>query len=155
MNKIVIAIFTTLLLLTACNSKTGNKSESTASENTEASVKTIKLTKAEFLEKVVNFEANPDEWIYLGDKPAIIDFYADWCPPCRAMSPVLEELAAEYEGEIYIYKIDTDVEQELASVFGITALPTLLFVPMDEQPQMVSGAMPKESFEKAITEVLL
>lgn len=155
MNKIVIAIFTTLLLLTACNSKTGNKSESTASENTEASVKTIKLTKAEFLEKVVNFEANPDEWIYLGDKPAIIDFYADWCGPCKMIAPILEELAEEYDGQIYIYKVDTEAEQQLAAEFGIRSIPSLLFVPMGEAPQMAQGALPKDAFKQAIEEVLL
>ena len=97
---------------------------------------TIHLTKEEFLKKVVDYENNPTEWKYLGDKPAIIDFYADWCGPCKMIAPVLEELAAEYAGEIYIYKIDTEKEQELAGAFGIRSIPSILFVPMGEAPQM-------------------
>ena len=118
-------------------------------------MKTNHLTKEEFLTKVANFETSPNEWKYLGDKPAIIDFYAEWCGPCKSIAPVLEELAAEYEGEIYIYKIDTEAEQELASAFGIRSIPSLLFVPMDEAPQMAQGAMPKSAFKEAIESVLL
>ena len=117
--------------------------------------KTIHLTRADFLKKVANFEKNPDKWVYLGDKPAIIDFYADWCGPCKSIAPVLEELAAEYDGQIYIYKINTETEQELASVFGIRSIPSLLFVPMNEAPQMAQGAMPKSAFKEAIETVLL
>lgn len=117
--------------------------------------KTIHLTRAEFLEKVVNFEKNPEEWVYLGDKPAIVDFYADWCGPCKMIAPVLEELAAEYDGQIYIYKIDTEAEQQLSAEFGIRSIPTLLFVPMDGQPQMSQGALPKNELKKAIDDVLL
>ena len=117
--------------------------------------KTIHLTKADFLTKVVNYEKNPEKWEYLGDKPAIIDFYADWCGPCKSIAPVLEELAAEYDGQIYIYKINTETEQELASVFGIRSIPSLLFVPMNEAPQMAQGAMPKSAFKEAIETVLL
>ena len=116
---------------------------------------TIHLTKAEFLKKVVDFENNPTEWKYLGDKPAIIDFYADWCGPCKAVAPVLEELAKEYDGQIYIYKIDTEREQELAGAFAIRSIPTLLFIPMGENPQMAQGALPKSELKKVIEEVLL
>ena len=116
---------------------------------------TIHLTKEEFLKKVVNYEANPTEWKYLGDKPAIIDFYASWCGPCKMIAPVLEELAAEYDGKIYIYKIDTEAEQELAAAFNIRSIPSILFVPMVGQPQMAQGAMPKASFKEAIESVLL
>lgn len=116
---------------------------------------TIHLTKEEFLTKVMDFENNPTEWKYLGDKPAIIDFYADWCGPCKMIAPVLEELAAEYADDIYIYKIDTEREQELAAIFGIRSIPTLLFVPMGEAPQMAQGAMPKHAFKEAIENVLL
>lgn len=113
------------------------------------------LTKAEFLTKVVNYEANPGEWKFLGDKPAIIDFYASWCGPCKAVAPILEELAAEYEGRIDIYKVDTEKEQELAAVFGIRSIPSILFIPMEGQPQMAQGAMPKSSFVDAINDILL
>lgn len=118
-------------------------------------MKTIMLTKADFLKKVADYEGNPDEWKYLGDKPAIVDFYASWCGPCKAIAPILEELAAEYDGKIYIYKVDTEAEQELAAAFGIRSIPSLLFIPMNGQPQMAQGALPKETFKQAIEEVLL
>ena len=104
---------------------------------------TIHLTKEVFLEKVVNYETNPKEWKYLGDKPCLIDFYADWCGPCKAVAPILEELAAEYEGKIYIYKINTDEEQELAGAFGIRNIPSILFVPMEGQPRMSMKSLRK------------
>ena len=121
----------------------------------EKAMKTIHLTKAEFLDKVVNYEANPNEWKYLGDKPAIVNFYASWCGPCKMVAPILDELAQEYDGKIYVYKIDTEKEQELAAAFGIRSIPTLLFVPMDGKPQMVQGAIGKDDFEKVINDVLL
>jgi thioredoxin 1 len=111
------------------------------------------LTKDTFLTKVFNYESNK-EWKFEGDKPCIIDFYADWCGPCKMVAPILEELAEEYDGKLNIYKIDTEKEQELASVFGIRSIPSLLFVPKDGQPQMALGALPKESLEKAFKEIL-
>ncbi len=116
---------------------------------------TIHLTKAEFLSKVANFEANPTEWKYLGDKPCIIDFYAAWCGPCKTIAPILEDLAKEYDGQIYIYKVDTEVEEELAGAFGIRSIPSVLFCPMNGTAQMAQGAMPKNAFKKAIEDVLL
>lgn len=113
-----------------------------------------KLTKETFLQKVFNYETNK-EWKYEGELPAIIDFYADWCGPCKAVAPVLESLSKEYEGKIQIYKVDTDAEQELASVFGIRSIPSLLFIPKEGKPQMAMGAMPKEAFVEAINTVLL
>lgn len=118
-------------------------------------MKPIELNKQDFLAKVVNYEANPTEWKYLGDKPAIIDFYASWCGPCKMVAPILEELASEYGDKIYIYKVNTENEQELAAAFGIRSIPTILFVPLNEQPQMVTGAMPKSSFKQAIDNILL
>lgn len=111
------------------------------------------LTKENFKEKVFDFE-NKKEWEFAGDKPCIIDFYADWCAPCRTLTPVMEELSKEYEGKVDIYKIDTEKEQELAGMFGIRSIPSILFVPKDGQPQMASGALPKETLEKAIKDVL-
>jgi len=118
-------------------------------------MKPIHITKEEFLTKVANYETDPTEWKYLGDKPAIIDFYADWCGPCKSIAPVLEELASEYNEKIYIYKVNTEEEQELAGAFGIRSIPSLLFVPMVGAPQMAQGAMPKASFKDAIENVLL
>jgi thioredoxin len=111
------------------------------------------LTKETFLNKVFNYEANK-EWKYEGDKPCIIDFYADWCGPCKVVAPVLEELAKDFDGKITIFKVDTEAEQELASVFGIRSIPSFLFVPSEGQPQMAMGALPKETFVKAFKDVL-
>jgi len=112
------------------------------------------LTKATFLEKVFDYEKNKD-WKYQGDTPCLIDFYADWCGPCKMVAPVLEELSEEYAGKVKIYKIDTEAEQELAAVFGIRSIPSLLFVPKDDQPQMAQGALPKNALKQAIDEILL
>jgi thioredoxin len=111
------------------------------------------LTKETFKEKVFDFEKNK-EWKYEGDKPCLIDFYADWCGPCKMVAPVLEELQKEYGDTIVIYKVDTEDQQELAGMFGIQSIPSLLFVPQDGQPQMAQGALPKPTFEKAIADVL-
>jgi thioredoxin len=111
------------------------------------------LTKETFKEKVFNFEANKD-WKFEGSRPAIIDFYADWCAPCKMVAPILEELKSEYGEKLDIYKINTEQEQELASMFGVQSIPSLLFVPSEGQPQMAMGALPKETFKKAISDVL-
>ncbi|MFI3264548.1 MAG: thioredoxin [Rikenellaceae bacterium] len=118
-------------------------------------VTTIHLTKSEFLEKVYNYENNPEEAKYEGDKPALIDFYAVWCGPCKSLAPVLEELAEEYAGEIYIYKVDCEQEREIASYIGVRAYPTLLFIPMEGQPTMAQGALPKAELKSAINTILL
>ncbi len=112
------------------------------------------LTKQTFLDKVFNYENNK-EWKFEGQRPCLIDFYADWCQPCKMVAPVLEELSKEYDGQIDIYKVDTEQEQELSAAFGIRSIPSILFIPMDGQPQMAQGALPKESFKKAIDDILL
>ena len=114
---------------------------------------TQNLTKQEFLNKVYNYEVNKD-WKYEGDLPAIIDFYADWCGPCKMVAPVLEELSNEYEGKVNIYKVNTEHEQELAGAFGIQSIPSMLFIPLEDKPQMAVGALPKESIEEAMKDVL-
>jgi thioredoxin 1 len=111
------------------------------------------LTKETFKEKVFNFEANK-EWKYEGSVPCVIDFYADWCGPCKMVAPVLEELQKEYGDKLVIYKVDTEEQQELAGMFGVQSIPSLLFVPVEGQPQMAMGALPKQTFEKAFADVL-
>ncbi len=112
------------------------------------------LTKQTFLEKVFNYEVN-QEWKFEGELPCIIDFYADWCGPCKMVAPILEELSTEYNGKINFYKVDTEAEQELAAAFGIRSIPSMLFIPKNGQPQMAVGALPKDSLKKAIGDVLL
>lgn len=112
------------------------------------------LTKQTFLEKVFNFEINK-EWKFEGDLPCIIDFYADWCQPCKTVAPILEELSKEFEGVVNIYKINTELEQDLASTFGIRSIPSILFCPKNGEPKMSMGALGKDSFIKMIEEILL
>ena len=111
------------------------------------------LTKETFLTKVFNYETNK-EWKFEGEKPCVIDFYADWCAPCKMVAPVLEELSKDFDGKLDVYKVNTEEEQELASVFGIRSIPSFLFVPATGQPQMAMGALPKDTFVKAFKEVL-
>lgn len=115
---------------------------------------TIKLTTEDFKQKVFDYTTN-QEWKYAGTLPAIIDFYADWCGPCKMVAPILEQLAKQYEGKLLIYKVDTEAEQELSAVFGIRSIPTFLFIPVEGQPSMQPGALPKNVFEKVIEEHLL
>ena len=175
MNKLILSITATALLTLSCSNGSANAPKSDASvmeavaktspdtevaDQTEAVGKTVKLTKQDFLEKVMNYEKNQTEWVYEGDLPALIDFYADWCGPCKVAAPILEELAEEYKGKIHIYKIDTQVEQELASVFGIQSIPAFLFVPKDGKPTMSNGIAQtpeetKKMFKQMIDEILL
>ena len=111
------------------------------------------LTSETFKQKVFNYETNK-EWKFEGDKPCVIDFYADWCSPCKMVAPIMEELGQEFDGKLNIYKVDTEDQQEIASAFGIRSIPSILFIPKQGQPQMSAGAMPKESFVKAFDEIL-
>lgn len=149
----VIALVS-FLVATAC---AGNKEKandpSTADSKDEAKV--TALTKADFTKQVYDYEANPKEWKFEGSRPAIIDFYATWCGPCKVIAPILENLAQEYAGKIDVYKVDVDKEPELATTFGITGIPALLLIPMKGEPKMQQGLMTKEQLEKAIQEFLL
>ena len=136
----------TILMLFAMKAAAFNKGDET--------MKATNLTKEDFLTKVMDYKNNPTEWKYLGDKPAVIDFYASWCGPCKMMAPIMDELAKEYEGKVYIYKIDTEAEEELAQIFGIRSIPSLLFIPMDGKPMMSQGALPKAELKKIINENL-
>ncbi|MBN1497450.1 MAG: thioredoxin [Spirochaetes bacterium] len=111
------------------------------------------LTKDTFKEKVFDFEEN-SEWNYKGDLPAIVDFYADWCGPCKMVAPILQELSNEYAGKLNIYKINTDSEREVAGAFGIQSIPSILFIPVGDKPQMAAGALPKSVFQEIIRDVL-
>lgn len=142
------------LLVTNCSGSEGKASEGENTEETKTEAKPVHLTKETFKEKVMDYENNK-EWIFEGERPAVIDFYADWCAPCRKIAPIMEELAVEYEGEVDIYKIDTEQQRELAQVFGIKSIPSVLFIPMEGKPQMTRGALPKNKFVSIVDQFLL
>lgn len=115
----------------------------------------VELDKQQFLEKVWNYETNPNAWVYNGSLPCVIDFNAKWCGPCRKMEPILKDLAIKYNGKVIIYKVDVDKEKELASLFGISSIPAFLFCPTNGEPRGTMGAYPADEFEKIIRTVLL
>lgn len=148
--NVLFTIFISTLLLLNCNAE---KPVNDGSDSADSGA-VVPLTNESFKKLVFNYDINK-EWKYEGSKPAIIDFYADWCAPCRQLSPLVDELANEYDGKIVVYKVDTEEEKILAQNLGITGLPTLLFIPADGKPQMSMGLLPKESLVNAINEVLL
>lgn len=152
MKKIFLILFSAIAISACGNSATNSGS---ATKSVGSAVKPIEITESDFLTKVADYKTHTMEWKYLGDKPAIVDFYAPWCGPCKMVSPILEELAAEYGDQIVIYKVNTDNEQALAMEFGISSIPSFLFVPMSGMPEMMTGAMSKAAFVKAINDVLL
>lgn len=147
---IFIAVLGTSLFFSNCNA--GNLSHEDKKSTSNEAV--IQLSTDGFKKMIFNYEVNK-EWKYEGTKPVIIDFYADWCSPCRELSPLLEEIAKEYEGKIVVYKVNTDKERVLAQSLGITNLPTLLYIPAKGKPQVTLGLIPKEQIVKAIKEILL
>ena len=126
----------------------------TAQEKKEES-KVKHLTYKEFLDKVWDFEKDPNTFIYKGELPAIVDFYADWCGPCRRVAPIMEKLAEEYDGKLLVYKVNTDQERGLASAFQVKSIPMVLFIPMEGQPMMQVGALPEEGYRKVVKEQLI
>ena len=126
-----------------------------AQEEKKGESKVKHLTYKEFLSKVWNFESSPNTFVYKGDLPAIVDFYADWCGPCRRVAPIMEKLAEEYEGKLLVYKVNTDQERALATAFNVKSIPMVLFIPKEGQPMMQVGAMPEEGYRKVVEEQLL
>jgi len=158
--SILIVFFFAANLMACSNSKgsekedNGTKTEVSKDNNTTNALPEH-LTYDTFLQKVWNFEANPQEWVYEGDVPCVIDFYADWCGPCKRVAPIMEELAKEYDGKLKVYKIDVDHEKQLASVFRVRSIPSVLFIPKKGKPQMQTGAMPRDAYFKVVKEQLL
>ncbi len=153
--KSIMSAFAIVLATTACAGNGGENKKSNEPTKEDNKMEVVSLNKAEFLKKVYDFEANPNDWKFEGKRPAIVDFYATWCGPCKALHPVLEELSKEYSGKVDIYQIDVDQEKELAAAFGIRSIPTLLLIPMKEEPRITQGALPKDQLKKAIDEFLL
>ena len=157
---LIPTLFASLLLTISCgNAKstpgTGVSAEATQPVAETANAKPVQMTKALFVTNVFDFEKNPDTWTYKGTRPCVIDFYADWCRPCKQVAPLMEGFATTYMGEVDIYKVNVDQERELAEFFGIRSIPTVLFCPMDGKPQMSQGALAKENYEQIINEFLL
>ena len=148
------AIFLTVMIISLIfnNCSAGNKDNKVKKPATNDIV--LSLTNEAFKKMIFNYDVNK-EWKYEDSKPAIIDFYADWCPPCRQLSPLVEEIAKEYNGKIVVYKVNTDEEKGLAQCMGISSLPTLLYIPVKGKPQITLGMLPKETIVKMINEILL
>ena len=157
--RFVLAI-AALSVLFGCNkaadTKGGDKTDNTAQSSAEVGEgDVIQLNTADFLTKVVKYKDRRERnWNYLGDKPAVVDFYADWCGPCRMMAPLLKEAAKKYAGQVYIYKVDVDKESEVASSFGIQGIPTLMFIPVGRDPEVIVGAIGKEELFSKIDNIL-
>jgi thioredoxin len=169
MQKLIAYLSIVLVMIFyACNQKTetiSNKDVEQVKEtktnnvvkvnSDNGDIKPIYLTAAEFKKKIWDYEANPEEWIYKGDIPCVIDFYADWCKPCKMVAPIMDDLADYYDGKVIIYKVDTDKERELASVFQVNSIPSVLFSPLTGRPAMQPGAMAKEDYIRIIDEFVL
>lgn len=165
--KKVFLIFSVAIAvsLVSCNQNTAEnaETETTTEKKAEAShkvstpgdIKPIYLTTAEFKEKVWDYEANPEEWTYKGELPCVVDFYADWCKPCKMVAPIMDDLADYYDGKVIIYKVNTDDQRELSAVFQVRSIPSILFAPMEGKPAMQPGAMSKEQYIEIINDFVL
>ena len=146
--------------LSACSQNKSGKTPTETKQNNQKQVKEKKMKVTEltadvFKKQVMDYEKHPNDWVFQGERPVVIDFFATWCGPCKATAPIVEELAKEYAGKIDFYKVDVDQEEELAALFGIRSIPSLLFIPKDGKPQMQVGAMNKQQFEEQIKAHLL
>jgi thioredoxin len=156
MKSIFLTSLLSLIIISAGCAGGGNESTAmTASYSDANEGKPLKINRQQFIEMVYDYETNPNDWVYEGSLPAIVDFYADWCAPCRIIAPILDELAKEYESKIIIYKVDTEREKDLARAFNIRSIPTLLFIPAEGRPQISQGALPKETLKQVIDNFLL
>ncbi len=153
--KRLLLIALAALVLAGCSQSKKNELSSAQPQEAKAEEGKVNvLTTAEFKKKIMDYEKHPQEWVFEGTRPVIIDFYATWCHPCKMTAPVVEQLAKDYQGKIDFYKVDIDKEQELAATFGIQSIPTFLFIPAKGKPTAQMGAMQKEDFEKIIKSVI-
>lgn len=169
MKQLILSVLLIAGITISGCTQTGSKNEVIASGNeasrndasgngatgNDATGKVIQMDKAMFIKNVFNYEASPDKWVYAGNKPCIIDFYADWCGPCKKVAPVMVQLAEQYKDQIVIYKVNTDKEKELAALFNIRSIPSIMFCPAEGQPTMSMGALPKAQYEEMIGRLLL
>jgi thioredoxin len=157
MKKLIMFSLMAAISLVACSQEKQSASSQPSGETAAAAVsdyKPVEMNTQMFIDRVVDFK-NAKEWDYKGDKPAVIDFYATWCGPCKKLSPILDELSSEYAGNVLFYKVDVDREQELAGAFGIQSIPMVLLIPKEGKPYVVQGLRPKAELKEAIDSVLL
>ena len=156
MKRIInLSLLFSLVAMLSCGSTSSKQpSSTTGAPPVIEGGKPIQLDKQAFLKRVYDFEKNPQKWVYAGDKPCVIDFYADWCGPCKIIAPYLEDIAGKYKDKVYVYKVNVDNQQELAQFFGIQSIPPVLFCPMEGKPQMITGARPKEDFNAAAEAII-
>jgi thioredoxin 1 len=150
-----ILVVSILMLISCKNSTKTNEETSNLSSKFENQGKVIQINKASFIDIIMDFEKNPNAWVFKGEKPCVVDFYADWCKPCKMTAPIMEELAKEYEGKINIYKVNVDNEKELSQYFQIESIPAILFIPKNGNPSMQAGAMSKEQFKQIFDNFLM
>lgn len=151
----IAAMFGLMLLNTSCGAKSDNKQAEVKEQKKDSEEKFVKeLNLTDFKNKIMDYEANQKTWNFKGERPAVIDFYAVWCGPCKMTAPIFESLAAEYDGKVDFYKVDVDKQQELAGMFGISSIPSLLFIPKKGDPDMKVGAMNRTDLENAIKSLL-
>ncbi len=150
MIRTVITIGCALLAMAGCKPKANQKASAPSENNVSTKIEPTELTAEDFKKQVADYEANPDKWVFEGKRPAVIDFYATWCGPCKMTAPIFAELANTYAGKVDFYKIDIDKQPELAALFGINSIPTLLFIPMEGNPIISVGAMDKQQMQTAI-----
>ena len=159
MKKLASALIIAVTVMLGCKSQTSNGSKGQTTQDAKANAAPVMLTKQMFLDKIMDYEKNPKQWVYKGTLPSIVDFYADWCGPCKITGPILDDLADEYAGKINFYKVNVDQEQELAAVFGIQSIPAFLYIPVNAQPFMSAGIArtPEETkamFQQQINKIL-
>jgi thioredoxin 1 len=162
MRKLIITSLAVIILTFGCNSQSEVKETKQVQTKTETSKEVIKprqLTKQMFLNEIMDYEKSPDKWVYKGSMPGVVDFYADWCRPCRITSPILEELAVEYAGKVNFYKVNVDAEKELSAIFGVQSIPAFLFIPKTGNPTMSAGIAQtveetKDMFRKQLNQLL-
>lgn len=160
MKKLSISmLLISMFILLGCNNNSAQnkdkESETTITNKFDNQGKVVTLNKLSFIDLVMDFEKNPNTWIFKGEKPCVIDFYADWCRPCKMVAPIMEELAAEYNGQINIYKVNVDNEKELSALFKIESIPAILFCPKEGQPALQPGAMSKEQYKEIFESYVL
>lgn len=156
-NILALIVLSAFFLLTGCQPKSSEtKSAPGVSQQTKptAKVTPMELTAEEFKKRIANYETHPNEWVYLGERPAVIDFYATWCGPCKMTAPIFADLANTFAGKVDFYKIDIDQQPELAGLFGVTSIPSLLFIPKEGKPSMSVGAMERQQMQAAIQDLL-